>query len=141
MSALMELFIRGLIVAYSNEAQFEYLRKINVEKELESKRRLGFKELLGYLVQCKLFDEKDSSRAIELYEKVRIPTHHGLPGRLINSEFDPEFFSFEAVKNESLGVCQRDFEAFIEEGALPLIEEIIGIVKRNEKYNMSNNGN
>lgn len=140
-SALMELFVRGLIVAYSNEAQSEYLRKVNIEKELESNRQIGFKGLLEYLVQCKLFDEKDSDRAVELYEKVRIPTHHGLPDRLVNSDFDTEFFSFEVVKNKSFVVSQRDFEEFVEEKSLPLIEEIIGIIKRNDKYNMPNKSN
>ncbi|EHT4941726.1 hypothetical protein V4V48_004177 [Vibrio mimicus] len=131
-SALMELFVRGLIVRYTENAQNGWSNKVEAEIELESMRRLNFKEMLKHLTKVKLFDEQDADNAIKLYETVRIPMHHGLPSRLLGRDKEGPFDSFRTLLGLESTVSMNDFERHIEYEGLSTINEIVSIIKNNQ---------
>jgi len=130
-TALMEIYIRGLIVKYTEKAQSGWARKVSVEIELEEKRRESFSSLLNHLVKAELFNEDDASIANKLYKEVRIPTHHGLPSRLLGrNKEDPLYELLKTIGGDTVSLSE--FENFFEKEALVLLSEIIGILSRNQ---------
>jgi len=128
-AALMELYIRALVVRYTIEAQRGWHKQVDVELEIENMRKEDFYNLLSHLVDAELFSETDANCAKEIYRKVRIPTHHGLPARLLGiSKDDP----FRVLLGRGRAMSTQEFESYIEDEALPIIEAIVGILFRNQ---------
>lgn len=137
-SALLEIFVRGLVVKYAENAQQGWSRQVEAEKELEEMRRLGFGKLLDHLVSVGLFYENDSERAKKIYNQVRIPAHHGLSSRLLGRDKDNPSSSIMALLGRTGTVSQSEFESFVETEALPVVEEIASILERNQVGAFSN---
>lgn len=133
-AALMELFIRGLIVRYTEDAQTGWSTQVDAEKELESMRRLNFKMMLEHLTKANLFDDQDAIDAVKLYETVRIPMHHGLPNRLLGRNKSDSSYSFRALLGLKSTVSMSEFERHIEDEALPTINKIVSIIKNNQYF-------
>ena len=131
-SALMEMYIRGLIIYYSENAQSESKQKLDVEYLLEQNRDLNFKKMLETLVQFGLFNEEDSVELSAIYREVRIPTHHGLSQRLINTGSDSLFEGLKKLFNIRLNVSLSDFESYFELNSLTIIEKILDALERNQ---------
>lgn len=130
-SALLEIYIRGLIVRYSEKAQTGWSHPVEVEKELEAMRELSFSKLLDTLVKVKLFLAEDSEKAKQIYRDYGIPLHHGLPTRLLNKSDDTLLFSIFGSLGLDNATTMTDFEAFVEETAVGLIDDILSILERN----------
>lgn len=62
-TALLEIYVRGLVVHYAQIAQAELARKINPERELEEMRQKNFEVLVDDLVNSDLFDKEDAGKA------------------------------------------------------------------------------
>lgn len=131
-SALMELYVRGLVVRYTEDAQQGWAKQVETEGNLENMRNVGFKKLLDHLVAAELFDPKDAELATEIYTKVRIPAHHGLPTRLLDKPKDNFMSELIGVVVRSQPVSLREFENFIEFEALPTMEGIVDLLQRNQ---------
>ncbi|WP_156015494.1 hypothetical protein [Thioalkalivibrio sp. ARh3] len=131
-SALIEVYVRGLVVRYSEEAQKKWSRKVEAEQELESMRKLSFGKLLDHLVGVGLFLAKDSQQAKTIYRDIRIPTHHGLPSRLLGRDKGDSLFSIMTLCGLSSSVSMSDFESFVEEEALTVVNNIVSIIERNQ---------
>lgn len=131
-TALMELYIRGLVVRYSEEAQSNWSRKVDAELELEQMRNKDFNRLLEHLVETNLFAEADAKIANKIYKEVRIPAHHGLPSRLLKRSKDEPFGSIMSLLRISSEVSMQEFEDFVEYEALQIIEDIVGLLGRNQ---------
>jgi len=136
-SALIEIYVRGLVISYTEKAQANWSHKVEVEKELESKQNLSFGILLDHLVEADLFSAKDSDRAKTIYKTIRIPTHHGLPARLLAIETDDTFLSFMDIFGLKSTVTMSEFERFVEYEALPVVKNIVEIIERNQ-FNFDN---
>lgn len=131
-SALLEIFVRGLVIRYAEDAQFGWTRKVEAEKELESMRNLSFSKLLDNLTQVELFIPADAVEAKSIYKDVRIPTHHGLPARLLGRDKDDPFSSIMSLLGKSSTISISEFESFIEHEAIPIINSIVSIIDRNQ---------
>ena len=131
-SALMEIYIRGLVIRYSEIAQNGWARRVDTELELEGMREETFYRLLEHLVHTRLFFDEDAEKAKRIYREVRIPVHHGLPSRLLGQSAD----DFLRVLLFDMGVDNKvslhAFEGFIEHQALRIIKEIVEILHRNQ---------
>jgi hypothetical protein len=129
-ASLLEITIREMVIEYAQEALPEN-KKINLQKELEEKRHLGFKSLVDELKAFELFDPKDADLAKQFYNDIRIPIHHGLSRRFVSKHND-----FMGILEEASGgayqTSMHDFERVIEEESLNLIETAIGIIERNK---------
>ncbi len=137
-AALLEIYVRGLVVHYAQVAQAGFLRKINPEKELEEMRQKNFAALIDDLANHSLFDKEDASKAKDIYRHIRIPSHHGLPSRLLKvEERERELKAIFPEMGSYVGspITLHQFEEYVEEEAIPVIEEIIGILERNEPQN------
>lgn len=131
-ASLLEITVREMVIEHATEALPESNNKINLQKELEEKRHLGFKQLVEELKTAGLFDSKDAELAKQFYNDVRIPIHHGLPRRFVSKHNDILKF-FEEITGGTYQTTMHDFEGVIEEEALSLIETAIGIIERNKK--------
>lgn len=134
-TALLEIYVRGLVVHYAQIAQADFARKINPERELEEMRQKNFEVLVDDLVNSGLFDKEDASKAKDIYKHIRIPTHHGLPSRLLQAkkrDIEVEAIFPEMGSYVGSSVSLREFEEYVEEETIPAIEEIIGILERNK---------
>jgi len=131
-SALLEVYIRGLVVRYSEQAQATYARKIEAELELEEMRGEGFNKLIAHLVDAGLFDTDDAETAKKIYREVRIPAHHGLPSRLLGRTKSDPFRSIWGLLGLGTEVSMQEFEEFVENEALPIIGTIVNIIERNQ---------
>ncbi|MBX6421996.1 hypothetical protein [Thermosulfurimonas sp. F29] len=130
-SALLEIFVRELAIKYSALASSNsdlYKKLALLQKQLEEKRNLSFKQLINGLASCGLFSEDDAEQAKEFYDSVRIPIHHGLPARFVEIQND-----IIAALNEifTFPIGMHEFEEVIEDRSLDLIEIVIGIIERN----------
>jgi len=128
----MELYIRGLVVRYSEDAQRGWSRPVETERELDNMKDKGFRHLVGKLVESGLFDSEAAARAKELYKTVRIPVHHGLPSRFFSGPAPSLMIGIFGTVEKAGPVSMKQFEDFIEEDALPTIEAIVGILESNQ---------
>ena len=131
-ASLMELYIRGLVVRYSEDAQRGWSRPVETERELDNMKDKGFRHLVGKLVESGLFDSEAAARAKELYKTVRIPVHHGLPSRFFSGPAPSLMIGIFGTVEKAGPVSMKQFEDFIEEDALPTIEAIVGILESNQ---------
>jgi hypothetical protein len=131
-SALLEIYVRGLVVRYTEIAQTNWSRKVDAEIELEAMRNMNFQRLIDHLVQASLFAVEDSELAKTIYKDVRIPTHHGLPARLLGIGKEDFFTSAMTLGLGTSAVTMREFETFVEEEALNVLRDITGILERNQ---------
>lgn len=131
-SALMEIYIRGLVIRYTEVAQSDWSRKVNAELELEEMRKEDFNRLLEHLVRASLFVNTDAEIAKRIYKEVRIPMHHGLPSRLLGRTKDDPFGAIVSLVGRSGEVSMQVFENFVEHEALPIIDNIVGVLYRNQ---------
>lgn len=135
-SALLELYIRSLAVYYSGRALLRHERRFNPERELESRKDKSFAALVDDLTSCELFSQDDAKTAKHYYKSFRIPTHHGLPSRLLENEEEDNFSRIfrDLIKPNHSPVSLRVFEDFIERKALSIIEDIVAILERNQVH-------
>ena len=131
-SALMELYVRGLVVRYVEAAQSGWARQVEAERELENMSNFGFQSLINRLVESDLFDSEDAKLAKEIYNTVRIPAHHCLPSRLIGKPNEGVLQAILGEVGRAGPVSMRDFEDFIESEALPTVETIVTLLARNQ---------
>lgn len=134
-AALLEIYVRGLVVHYAQVAQAGFARQINPERELEGMRQKKFAVLVDDLVNSGLFNKEDAGKAKDIYKHIRIPSHHGLPSRLLKvEESDLEVGAIFPEMGSYVGspITLREFEEYVEEEAIPVVEEIVGILERNE---------
>ena len=130
-SALLEIFVRELVIKYSALASSNsdlYKKEALLQKQLEEKRSLGFKQLTKALASYGLFLEDDAEQANEFYDSVRIPIHHGLPARFVEIHNDTIAILKEIL---TFPISMHEFEEVIEDRSLDLIEIAIGIIERN----------
>jgi len=131
--SFMEIYIRGIVISCSTKAMNEKFKLFAVELELENKKEFDFNKLIDALVYVNKFDKQDSNIAKRLYKEVRIPTHHGLPARLLKVEEEnrslEEIFGVDYVARS---VSINEFEEFIEDEALNIIEEVVSLLERNQ---------
>lgn len=112
-TALMEIYIRGLVIYYIAEAQKGWSHPVNVEYELEAMREMNFARLIDSLVDTELFSAEDSITAKHIYKTARIPLQHGLPARFLKKDVSDDFLSaFPACKISKL-TSMKDFEDII----------------------------
>lgn len=137
-SALIEIFVRGLVIRYAEDAQSGWSRKIEAEKELESMRNLSFSKLLDNLTEVDLFCSKDAIEAKDIYKNIRIPTHHGLPARLLGRGKNDPFSSIMSLLGKSSTVSMSEFEDFIECEAIPIINNVVSIIENNQYTDQQN---
>lgn len=137
-SALLEIFVRGLVIRYAEDAQSGWSRKIEAEKELESMRSLSFSKLLDSLTKVELFCSKDAAEAKVIYKNIRIPTHHGLPARLLGREKNDPFSSIMLLLGKSSTISMSEFEGFIECEAIPIINNVVSIIEKNQYRDQQN---
>lgn len=130
-SSLLEIIVREMVIERASEA-FSDSHKIkgSLQKELEEKRKVGFKKLVDELATAGLFSKSDAEMAKQFYDDVRIPIHHGLPARFVNNNenfksFLDDIFGFTSPTD------MQDFERIIESNALTLVETAVGIIERN----------
>lgn len=138
-ASLLEIIVREKVIGHSAEAMSsEQISSVNLQRELEEKRDIGFKKLVNELRDAGLFDTKDAEKARHFYDDVRIPIHHGLPIRFVEANTDQlreekligEIFGLD-LSNAPIGM--HDFEEAIEKCVLDLIETALGIIERNSK--------
>lgn len=130
-SSLLEIIVREMVIERASEAYSDSHKiKGSLQKELEEKRKVGFKQLVEELATAGLFSKSDSEMAKQFYDDVRIPIHHGLPARFVNNNEN-----FRSILDEMFGFTfptgMRDFEKVIESNALTLVETAVGIIERN----------
>ena len=138
-TALLELYVRGLVIHYANIAQSGWSHPIDIETELESKKSASFRDLIDHLVVANLFDEKDAKDAKEIYTSIRIPMHHGLPRRYVEDAEDPSLTIFLSMFRCRPPVTIHQFEEVIEREALPVIEKIASLLFNNQVKSAHNN--
>ena len=126
-ASLLELVVRGTIVERLALAQ---TKPTDWEHRLEEMRHLGFPRLVDNLVDVGLFEKGDGDSAKDFYKAVRIPIHHGLPGRYVTHHDETAAFVKKLV-GISMTTTARDFENVIEDFAVPQIETVVGIIERN----------
>lgn len=134
-ASLLEVFVRGLVIRWCEEAlEDPELKFFDVESRLEAQRRLGFKQLVTHLVDAGLFSSADADEAVNLYEEVRIPVHHGLAARLTGADKTIFETSLQWAVRGSSSVQARDLETFVEREAVALVERIVGVLERNSLF-------
>jgi hypothetical protein len=126
-ASLLEITVREMVITYAQEALSGNM-KVNLQKELEENRHLGFKTLVDKLTAVELFDSRDADLAKQFYNDIRIPIHHGLSQRFVSKHK-----LFEKALVGAYGISMHAFEDVIEEESLRLIETAIGIIERNKK--------
>jgi len=84
------------------------------------------------LVKAGLFVDADAEVVKKIYKEVRIPTHHGLPSRLLGRTKDDPFRAIMSLVGRSGEVTMQAFEDFVEHEALPIIDNIVGVLHRNQ---------
>lgn len=131
-SALLELYVRGLIVCYSEKAQEGWSKQIRVESELEEMRNKSFNNLLDHLVEVNLFNGEDAEQSKVIYKNIRIPVHHGLPSRLLKKDQNNPFADLIDLLNSTKSITQNQFEDFIEVEAITIVNDIYRILKNNQ---------
>ena len=138
-ASLLEIVVREMVIEYATEAQSSEQRSnVNLQRELEKKKDIGFKKLVEELRCAGLFDSKDAHEARQFYDAVRIPIHHGLPLRFVEANTDQiretkligEIFGWD-MRDAPAGM--HDFEQAIEKRTLALIDTALGIIERNSK--------
>ncbi|MFH1033903.1 MAG: hypothetical protein V1806_05295 [Pseudomonadota bacterium] len=130
-SSLLELYVRALIVNHAHSAlPSDIVQGDNLcpEGALEEKRNVKYYELVDLLVGVGLFREDDGELAKELYSKIRIPLLHGLPRRFVGNHSDGFIMWLRGARP----VAQHDLEEVIENHALVYLDQIIGILERNQ---------
>lgn len=126
-ASLLELVVRGIAIERLGQATQE---PIDWEHRLEEMRHLGFKKLVDHLVEADLFAEDDGNAAKKFYDAVRIPVHHGLPGRYV-AVHDEIIAAMKPLLGFSMPTSSRDLEDVIERFAVSQIESVVGIIERN----------
>lgn len=132
-SSLLEIFVREVVIERASEAYSESHKVVGaLQKKLEEKKNVGFKQLVVELASSGEWSTADAEMAKQFYDDVRIPIHHGLPARFFHN-----IENYQSVMEALLGYTQqvthRDFEKVIEENALALIDTAVGIIERNSK--------
>jgi hypothetical protein len=131
-SSFMELYVRGLVVHYAENAQRGWSRPVEIERELDDMKATGFKQLVDHLADYGLFDPDAAEEAKAIYDNVRIPAHHGLPSRLIGRPDESLMVAIFGKVGRATPVSMTEFEDFIELEALPIIEKIVGVLERSQ---------
>lgn len=127
-TALLELFIRDLVVAHRITRQFagDMGFRGQIERETESDRQMGFAKMLDELqIPPLVLEPHDVQHLREFYERTRIPLAHGLVRRLTSSaesEGDDLSDLFAALAR-STGLEYR-----IEDGAIIAVEFVVRIM-------------
>lgn len=133
-TALLEAYVRALVTNYSTRALIGRARRFNPERELETMKGKGFGAIVDDLASCGLFLKADAKTAKHYYKFIRIPAHHGLSSRLVEGDGESTDLSSIFPDLNFLDPCPvslREFEDFIEEKALAIIEDIVAILERN----------
>lgn len=131
-SSLMELYVRGLVVRYSEDAQRGWARPVETERELDNMKGKGFRNLVSELMESGLFDPDDAEKARDLYRTVRIPAHHGLPSRFFAGPAPSLMTAIFGTVEKAEPISMKQFEDLVEEEALPKIEAIVNILEHNQ---------
>lgn len=143
-SSLLELVVREIeIHRISKQESYPDGTVINPQRELEKKRNLGFKAMINNLKGSDTLNADISKRAIEFYNSVRIPIHHGLVLRFVETYTDRSadellgaIFGFDNIDiDRSVGM--HEFEETIEDQSLELIEAGIALIEELAKIEMT----
>lgn len=126
-ASLLELVVRGTIAERLALAQ---PKPTDWEYRLEEMRHLGFSKLIDHLVDAGLFEKADGDSAKDFYNTVRIPIHHGLPGRYVTCHNETMVF-LKRLIGTSMPTSSHDLEDVIEDFAVPQIDSVVSIIERN----------
>ena len=129
---LTEVIVRSLVIAYAMETLGPDIRKVQptVETRLEEQRYSGFPGLLDSLVENDHFDSEDAKNVKWIYDHVRIPILHGLPGRF-SRQYDPGWGMISKLLRWPGPTGASDFERIIEQETIRIIDLLIEIFERN----------
>jgi hypothetical protein len=92
-TALLELFVRDLLVAETYKKEFPRgLKKLGkIERDIEDGRpRFDFNRIISELAEDNIIEEEDKEKIYSVYKNVRIPLHHGLTRRFVRSFWKDE---------------------------------------------------
>jgi len=132
-SSLLEIFVREIVIERASEAYSDSQKLVGtLQKKLEEKRNVGFKQLVTELANSEVMSTEDAEIATKFYDDVRIPIHHGLPARFVRNTGSYQSF-MESILGYTHQVNHRDFEEVIEENALALVDIAVGIIERNSR--------
>jgi hypothetical protein len=135
-ASLLEIVVRELeIDRISKDNRSQEAIFVNPQRELEANRSKGFKIIVNNLRDAGLFNSGDAERAIQFYDCVRVPVHHGLPLRFVekNTQQLEEAKLLAEIFGSNLndiGVGMHDFERAIEDHSLNLIETAISLIEK-----------
>jgi hypothetical protein len=131
-SSLLELYVRALVINHSSKGRISKPSKQkSLEGTLEENRKIGFGDLIDNLVLAGLFEKSDGESAKTIYKSIRIPLVHGLPRRFVRQHqgsFAEDFSMLLGIE----AIPSSELEAIIEDHALEYLENIIGIIERNQ---------
>jgi len=132
-SSLLEIFIRETVIERASEAYSDSHKPVGAfQNKLEEMRNVGFKQMANELASSGIISIEDAKIAIQFYDDVRIPIHHGLPARFVRDTGKHQLI-MDTLFGYTQQVNHRDFEEIIEENALALVDIAVGIIERNQQ--------
>ena len=136
-SSLLEMLVREIAIKKSSSNDNGQQSTVkNAQRELENKRHIMFKSIIDDLAQATLIDSDLSEKSKAFYDYVRIPIHHGLPLRFVesNTNLNEEhkllckIFGHDCDDSE-FSVGMHTFEEVVEEITVDLVAESITLLE------------
>lgn len=135
--SLLEISARHKILEMSKEAKSNRTEKEienekpTLEEKLEERKDLSFYDLCDALVEHAFWNPEDGKRAKQVYRKVRIPVHHGLPARFIKAHSDAIALKLHRLSKQEAVLFGGSFEESVHDNAIDIVEEVIEILDEN----------
>jgi hypothetical protein len=123
-SSVRELLIRQRARSVQNKITDFCNFTENEHEKYYEQREYGFSKMLAELAKISLIDDEKAKEFTAFYEKIRIPLHHGIVGRLSSNLDDTGIDSL-------FGRLGRDhrIEYAIEDYGLELFEQCLGLLE------------
>lgn len=135
--SVLEVSARHKILEMSKEAKSNRTEKEienekpTLEERLEERKDLSFYDLCDALVEYAFWAPEDGERAKEVYRKVRIPVHHGLPTRFIKAHSDSLALELHRLSKREAVLFGGRFEESVHDNAIDIVEEVVEILDEN----------
>jgi hypothetical protein len=149
-TTLVEIWLRDLLVVRKattdlsiNKDQYKLLiTKYDREIEGSDKRGLSSHKIISQLTELNVLNTEEIEWLHSLFNKVRNPLHHGLTGRLVDSEYHSRDLVESATSKEQILLAtifgnspeQRlsSFEEFLDREAINILEETLNFLANHD---------
>ena len=128
--SFLEYLIRYMVITnrVSSEKLNPNYTDIEVEyeitKQVEDIQKLSFTKMINELVQKGIITSNENTKLETLYQRIRIPVHHAIIGRYVNS-YDEN----KLINEIFCTINERDFENTIENYSISELETICSFYK------------